>query len=350
MRLLIALALLVGVSADPWVRVTIPTSASLRGLSAVDANIAWVSGTKGTVLITTDGGKTWAARQVPGAEKLDFRGIRAFDSSHAVIVSSGKAEDGQARIYRTSDGGQNWELVLDEKTTGIFFDAIAFWDHRHGIVVSDPVDGRFVLFTTDDAGAHWTQVPPANLPPALPNEGAFAASNTSLFVQGSDNVWLATGGASEARVFRSQDRGQTWKVSETPIHPTNTTTGLFSIAFRDALDGIAVGGNYEHATDSPGPNVILTDDGGITWRTGAATDPPGLFLSAVAYQPVAGGTNSSNFHVLAGGPGGAISAGPDLHWVHESSQNFNAIVYGDSATAWAAGPKGFVARRVAASE
>ena len=128
------LALLLALAASQWQPVTVPSKASFRGLSAVDENIVWVSGTEGTVLRTTDSGKSWDTLKVPKAEDLDFRGIRAFDDKTAVVMSSGPAEKGQARIYRTTDGGKNWKLVLEEKTKGAFFDAVAFLDTQlHGL-------------------------------------------------------------------------------------------------------------------------------------------------------------------------------------------------------------------------
>src|SRR5262245_40492685 len=133
-----------------WAKVPVPTTASLRGLSVVSEKVVWASGTGGTVIRTVDGGKDWSVMAVPGAETLDFRGIRAFDDKTAVIISSGPAEKGQAHIYRTSNGGKTWQQAFEEKRAGIFFDAVAFWDRKHGIVLSDPVDGKFVLFTTDD--------------------------------------------------------------------------------------------------------------------------------------------------------------------------------------------------------
>src|SRR5207253_3090423 len=111
-------------------------------------------------------------------------------------------------------------------------------------------------------------VPSENLPAALPQEGAFAASNSCLFVQGERSVWFGTGGAKVARVFRSNDRGRTWSVSGTPIHPVNASSGVFSLAFQDSSHGVAVGGDYKEPTGSPLPNVIFTDDGGETWRLG----------------------------------------------------------------------------------
>src|SRR5450432_2382212 len=89
----------------------------------------------------------WQLVTVPS--KASFRGLRAFDASNAVLMSSGPAEKGQARVYRTSDGGKTWKLVLEERTKGAFFDAIAFYDTKHGILLGDPVDGHFMVYITD---------------------------------------------------------------------------------------------------------------------------------------------------------------------------------------------------------
>ena len=328
-----------------WQKIAVSTSAGFRGLSAVNANVVWASGTDGTVIRTVEGGATWSIRTVAGAEKLDFRGIRAFDATTAVIMSSGNAEDGQARIYRTADGGETWKLVYEQKTRGIFFDAIAFWDREHGIVVSDPVEGRFALFTTADGGETWIEIPPASLPAALPNEGAFAASNSCLAVEGQRNVWFVTGGASVARVFRSNDRGKSWHVAEAPMHPPNASSGLFSIAFRDAMNGIAAGGDYAHPAAEPGPAIFLTTDGGATWRPGAPTDPAGMFLSSVTYKPGAPGAKSSDVEISAAGTGGIVSMVDGAHWVRESEQNINAVAFPTRDLGWAVGPKGAVLRR-----
>jgi photosystem II stability/assembly factor-like uncharacterized protein len=356
---IIALSSLIGVRLraqspkDPWQKISVPTAAGFRGLSAATAGIVWASGTEGTIIRTMNGGATWSVHTVPGAEKLDFRGIHAFDANTAVIMSSGNAEDGQARIYRTTDGGENWKLVYEQKTRGIFFDAIAFWDREHGIVVSDPVEGHFALFITTDGGATWKQIPPENIPAALPNEGAFAASNSCLTVEGGNNVWFVTGGANVARVFRSNDRGKSWKVAEAPLRPPNASSGLFSVAFADARNGIAVGGDYAHPTGSQSPVVFLTNDGGATWRTGSPTDPPGLFLSSVTYKPGAHAAKSKTERAIAAdsaepaaaGTGGINSIGASGKWVRESEQDINAIAFPTHDAGWAVGPKGAVLHR-----
>ena len=316
-----------------WQKMPVSTTASFRGLSVVDSKIIWASGTEGTVIRTVDGGKTWPVTPVPSAEKLDFRGIKAFDANTAVIISSGPAEQGPAKIFRTSDGGKNWKQVFEEKRSGIFFDAIAFWDYRNGIVLSDPVDGKFALFVTDDGGVTWKQLPPAAVPAALPKEGAFAASNSCLVVQGSRDVWFATGGASVARVFHSGDRGKTWQVAETPMHPSNASSGIFSLAFKDEKNGVAAGGDYQKPAGSDLPNIMRTHDGGKTWQAAEPTNPAGVYFSSVV---------SAGPQIVAAGAKGIWSfAGA---WKNESAENVNAVVAGSGVT-WAVGAKGLVLKR-----
>lgn len=328
------LLLLVGVANGQWTKIPVPTTASLRGLSVVSEKIIWASGTEGTVIRTVDGGKSWSVMTVPGAEKLDFRGIRAFDDKTAVIISSGPAEKGQAQIYRTTDAGKTWKQVYEQKTPGIFFDAIAFWDLRHGIVLSDPVENHFALFITDDGGLTWKQIPSSALPPSLPNEGAFAASNSCLTLQGEKNVWFATGGGKVARVFHSNDRGKSWSVAETPMHPANASSGIFSLAFWDAKNGVAVGGDYAHPESSDLPNVLLTQDGGKTWQAGEPTEPKGVYFSSVAYLHE---YSAVGVFVAVGSKGIFIFGNG---WVKASNQNLNVAVAAGRAGSWVAGPGG----------
>jgi photosystem II stability/assembly factor-like uncharacterized protein len=348
MRLHFPLLLTLSVTAAAqWTKVDVPTTASLRGLTVINRSVIWASGTGGTVIKTIDGGKTWSVMVVPSAEKLDFRGVRAFDDKTALIMSSGPAEQGQARMYRTTDGGKNWQQVFEDKRAGIFLDAIAFWDRRHGIVLSDPIDGHFALFRTEDGGATWKQIPPSALPPALSNEGAFAASNSCLTVQGGKNVWFATGGAKVARVFRSSDRGKTWQVAETPMHPTNASSGIFSLAFSDANNGIAVGGDYAHPESSDLPNVMLTRDGGRSWQAGAGTRPAGMYLSSVVF--VAGPSPHHRTFVAVGTKGWIsppVVTQPGVSEPRINIENMNsvAITGASNSDVWAVGAKGAVCR------
>lgn len=260
-----------------WEIQPVATRASLRGLSVVDAKTAWVSGSRATFLRTLDGGATWTLDSVAGKDALDLRDIHAFSATTAVAISAGEAEKGLAHILRTTDGGATWQTAFTTDQKGVFFDAVSFWDDRNGIVMSDPVDNKLFLLVTSDGGATWSRIAPEGLPEMLPGEAAFAASGTCVTVHGTSNVWIATGGAAVARVFRSTDRGRTWAVSNTPVHSGDGgAAGIFSVAFTDARNGIVVGGNYGQPRASL-VNVALTGDGGVTWKA-ARGDAAGLPL------------------------------------------------------------------------
>src|ERR1051326_6497371 len=83
--------------AQVWVNQQSNTTASLRGISAVNVKNVWASGTGGTYVHTSDGGRTWMAAVVPGAEQLDFRGIHAFNSRTVLLVSSGPGDKSKVR-------------------------------------------------------------------------------------------------------------------------------------------------------------------------------------------------------------------------------------------------------------
>ena len=313
------------------------TTNHFRGLCAVDHNIIWASGTAGTFLTTTNGGDTWRVGKVQGAHELDFRDVEAVDSQTAWLLSSGDGP--QSRIYKTTDAGRQWTLQFQNENPRAFFDALAFWDARHGIALSDPVDGRFLLLTTTNGGTTWTPIQAA-LPAALPNETAFAASGTCLVVQGQSHVWFGTGGATRARVFRSTDRGRTWSVSNTPLLAGADSAGIFSLAFRDERNGAAIGGNYKKP-ETTTRNFAFTQDGGVTWHNRDGKFPSG-FRSAVAWVRAA----DNQWLLVAVGTSGSDILKPSWSWRKLDNENHNtlSIARFDRSAIWAAGPKGRIAR------
>jgi photosystem II stability/assembly factor-like uncharacterized protein len=312
-----------------WQKIEVETDASFRGLDVVSENIVWASGTGGTFIRTTDGGKTWQVGKVPGAETLDFRDIEAFDENTAYVLSIGNGES--SRIYKTDDGGETWKLQFKNTDEKAFFDSIAFWDEKHGLAQSDPVDGKYVFYRTDD-GENWTKVPTEKMPPAKDGEAAFAASGTCIVTEGKKNVWLITGG-SDARVFFSKDRGKSWKAYDTPITSGTPGSGIFSIAMRDKKRGVIVGGNYEKPAEAAN-NLAFTTDGGKMWRAAIGLNG---YRSGVAYIDektiIAVGTNGSD-----------ISYDGGKTWKNLDKENYNAVQsLGKSAT-WAVGPNGLAAK------
>jgi photosystem II stability/assembly factor-like uncharacterized protein len=320
-----------GALAQNWVAQPSGTTASLRGISAVSPEVVWASGAGGTYLRTEDGGASWHAAVVPGAQELDFRGVYAFNSRVAWLMSSGPGV--KSRIYKTADGGAHWSLRYTNPDASGFFDALAFWDARRGVVLGDPVDGQFVILTTEDGGQTWRR---RTLPPALPNEGAFAASNSCLVVRAGREVWFGTGGPSGARVFHSRDRGEHWDVARTPLRHDGASAGIFSMAFADALHGVAVGGDYGKPADS-GNNVAVTSEGGRAWSEPAGTHPRG-YRSAVAFLPARG------VWIAVGTSGSDVSSDGGRSWTHFDGDAYNAIGVTGADSAWAVGPGGRIGR------
>jgi photosystem II stability/assembly factor-like uncharacterized protein len=327
----------VDVALAQWKTQESGTSVRFRGVSAVNSMVAWASGDKGTVARTVDGGATWRASVVPGAEALDFRDVDAFDAETAYVLAIGTGD--KSRIYKTTDGGKQWRLQFTNSNPKAFFDAMAFWDKDHGIAVSDPVDGRFLIIKTRDGGATWQQMPAEAMPPALAGEGAFAASGTCITVQGKSNVWFGTGGGAQARVFRSTNGGQTWTASPTPLISGRPPTGIFSIAFKDGKNGVVVGGDYEKETDATG-NVAVTKDGGQTWELITKSSPAG-YRSCVLYVP---GTVAPT--LIAVGPQGAdYSLDNGRSWTSLGPVGFHSASFaGATGAGWAVGEKGLIAK------
>ena len=294
----------------------------LRGIAAVDANIAWASGREGTVLRTRDGGASWENVSVPGAEQLDFRDVEAFDADHAVVLSIGNGAD--SRIYRTANGGRNWILVLQNGDERAFFDCMVFEGMR-GWMLGDPVDGRFQIHATHDGGRHWTLL--SDGPQAAAGEAAFAASGTCI-ARGTGT--LLVGGSGPAHLHVKGDGNDAWRTVDTGMSRNRPEAGVFSIA-AVGQDAIAVGGDYA-AERLPG-NAAL-------WRAAAGANaqvlaPPRGYRSGVA---CAGSTQAC----IAVGPTG-VDAWNGSAWTPLADTGYDAIDLAGT-TGWASGDGGRIAR------
>jgi photosystem II stability/assembly factor-like uncharacterized protein len=329
---LVVLWMLAAAVAQPWQVQTSGVESNLRGVSvsrgAGAAAVVWACGSHGVVLRSDDGGKNWSRVNVPGGEALDFRSIQSFGAGTAYVMSIGNGA--ASRIYKTTDGGKSWTLEYEAKRAAIFLDDLVCMTRTRCYATGDPVDGKFLILHTDD-GTNWREVPRDGMPAALPGEGVFAASGTSLAVS-KDGIYFVTGGARKARVFRSKDFGRSWSVAETPIASGNASSGIFSIAQRgDAV--VIVGGDYKNVEGAERV-AAYSRDGGATWKL-AATGPRG-FRSGVAFLD--GST------VIAVGPSGEdVSRDDGAHWSAAGSLHLNAIAVG-SRGAWAVGARGTIAR------
>lgn len=327
---MIAVLLLASATFAQWSVVNVGTEAGFRGLSVVSSDVIWASGTGGTVARTVDGGRTWNVVRVPGAEKIDFRDIEAFDATTAYIISIGEGES--SRIYKTVDGGRTWSLQHQNRIPEAFFDAMAFWDRDNGVVMSDPVRGYFHLLRTSDGGKTWNAMATDKMFPAEKGEAAFAASGTCLVANGKGNLWMVTGG-SVARVHYSVNRGASWLATRTEIVSGGPGRGIFSISMFDSRTGVIVGGDYTKPDESA-DNVATTSDGGRTWMKASGL---GGYRSGSVFVDrrtvVAVGTNGSD-----------ISRDGGKTWTALDKENYNAVQAKGAGNVWAVGPRGRVAR------
>jgi photosystem II stability/assembly factor-like uncharacterized protein len=324
-----------GGNSSKWTVQKTGDNTNLRGVSVasfanshgVTGTVVWASGSNGVILQSKDLGETWTRLHVQGGEELDFRSIQARDATTAYVMSSGDA--GNSRIYKTTDGGANWKLQYTDKRKEFFLDALVCSSKIDCFAVGDPIDGKFVILQTMD-GETWKQLSTEQMPAALPDEGAFAASGTCLAVYNRRDVYFVTGGPA-ARLFHSSDAGYSWTVNSTPIVSGNVSSGIFSISAWDkAL--VIVGGDYK---DPNNRNHVAaySGDQGKTWKL--AEQQPGGFRSAVARF------DEESF--VAVGPNGEdVSEDGGAHWRHTDSRNLNALAL--SRGAWAVGPLGTIAR------
>ena len=326
----------------PWVMQSSGTTAGLRGIHAVRGGVAWASGTDGTVLRTEDGGYLWQrCAMPPGAEKLDFRGIQAWDANTAVVMSSGPGN--LSRIYKTTDGCSHWKLLKTNEDRSGFWDALRLWTPTDGFLAGDPVDGHLFLTETTKYWGGFIGDLSYELPVKGKSESAFAASNSCIALGKfntrdgtSRDVWFATGGSDGSRVIHYQHftggdpEREALSISQAPMFPKTSSGGIFSLAFRDQLHGMAVGGDYKQLNVSAG-TAARTADGGQHWT--AAEKPPHGYRSAVAWDAdakawIAVGTNGSD-----------ISYDDGKTWAPLDNGNWNAL-----SLPWVVGPQGRIAK------
>jgi photosystem II stability/assembly factor-like uncharacterized protein len=312
-----------------WIKQDSGTDASFRSIHVISKKVVWAGGSKGTVLRTINAGIAWEVLKVNGAEKLDFRDIYGVSENIAYIMSAGLAEEGAAKVFKTSDGGNTWKVVLEYKDNGVFFDSMDFWNEKEGILIGDPIDNKPFILRTLDAGKTWQRIAKEKLPLVLEGEASFAASGTGVAVQPKGKAWLNT----QSRIFFTSNKGETWQVFGTPFKK-GQTAGIFGLHFWDDNHGIAVGGDYKNDKEKV-ENVAITNDAGKTWEFLTSAKPDGLKES--------GWRLPNKSLLLVGTSGTSILEKNKTEWKAIDTESFHAISCFKDAC-WAIGGKGNLAK------
>jgi photosystem II stability/assembly factor-like uncharacterized protein len=288
----------------------IKINSSLRGLSVVNDQIVWLSGSNGYVCRSLDGGQTFDTLRIPGYHDKDFRDIEAFDDRNAVVMAIGSP----AIFLRTSDGGQRWKLVYKNDHKNAFFNGMDFWDEKRGLAFSDAIEGKLLVIKTEDGGRSWKEVGYKDLPIVQEGESGFAASGTSIRCVNEGHAFIATGGRS-AHLFTSSDFGKSWKKNAVPIKRGKESSGIFSIAFKDSRTGVIAGGDYQEIQDST-DNCFLTYNAGRSWK--APLSLPGGYRSCIEYI-------SQTSMIITGTNGTEWSRDGGNNWKKVSDTGFHTV-------------------------
>jgi hypothetical protein len=327
------------------------TTASLRGIHNVGGGVAWASGTEGTVLRTEDGGYLWqGCATPPGAEKLDFRGIQAFDENTAIVMSSGKGD--LSRLYKTTDGCRTWKLLFTNPDKEGFWDAIVFTDRQQGFVLGDPVpitegppSNAFAFFQTSNGGETWKALHrdrhAHHIYPAQADDAVFAASNSSLLVSSTYPTFVAGGPhpklIADMPGFGNVTPDVIGDVSRPLPLAAGKSAGGFSIA-EDHGKHVIVGGDYTKPDSS---NRTAVFEGAVLSFFEPYTLPHG-YRSAVAYD------SKTKTWITVGPNGTDISRDDGRNWSplkptatepQDADKNWNAL-----SLPFVVGPKGRIGK------
>lgn len=277
---------------------------SLRGLSVVSDSIVWASGSKGTVVRSLDGGKSWKRMAVKGFEQRDFRDIEAMNAETAIII----AVDTPAIILKTTNGGKDWKVVYQNNTPGMFLDALAFWNEKSGIVIGDPIDGKIFIARSVDGGESWRDIPNQLAPVAEEGEALFAASGSNITQLNEQEAVFVTGGK-KSRLF-IRDR----KI-DLPLLQGQTTTGANAIAVWNEHNMVIVGGDFSKDSLREGNCVMVRNKGK---KMVLPIIPPFGYRSSVTYL------NEGRL-ITCGTSGVDVSEDGGLCWRNISATGYHVV-------------------------
>jgi photosystem II stability/assembly factor-like uncharacterized protein len=185
--------------------------------------------------------------------------------------------NGQGKIYRTQDGGQHWQLMLEQP--GTYFRAIGMVDAQHGYAGNIGTDyfpgvtDTNPLYETQDGGTSWHVV--KDLPGAAVKGICAIDILKARFINAGvrdERTIIHAGGrvGSPAYLLRSIDGGKSW----TNIDMSPWVAMIVDVKFFDAMNGVVFAGSDANI-DKSHALIVTTHDGGQTWTKAYESTRPG---------------------------------------------------------------------------
>lgn len=286
----------------------LPTGNRLWDVDFIDDDHGWIVGEHGTMLCTTNGGRSWKflssgleSKNVRGWAGIHFRQVKFFDRNNGVVGGylNVNVDDIACEqiILRTGDGGETWKVVFRAAAVACSWRDMFFLDSRQGWVFIEAQG----TFKTVDGGLSWQKA--GGLPPSY--GGRIVVALNKLFFTTQDSGWGAlddqtvyqtTDGAKSwvrkivptlgatndifflnpqtgwmvddaGRIFQTRDAGRNWN-----LQPILGSYYLSRIRFVDHSTGFILAYHFNHPSVGPDQGIIFkTIDGGANWTRQYAT-------------------------------------------------------------------------------
>src|ERR1700676_4111417 len=222
----------------------------------------WVAGDKGTILHTTDAGKTWKAQLGgdPQGTEQALRNLRFVDSKHGWAATSNGLG---TPLLRTIDG-QNWLQVGTIGDTMTPYEDYVFTTSSTGVYVQ-----RQTIRRTTDGGKTWKDVL-RSCAAKIQVQGItqqVGCSLKSVHFPSSD-VGYAVGVSNAGGTMilaKTTDGGASWGIATTP---NAFTPDRDESAFKQYIFFLDENTGFVRFSDV---KIVMTTDGGTSWNPSGAT-------------------------------------------------------------------------------
>jgi photosystem II stability/assembly factor-like uncharacterized protein len=254
---------------DNWTLKTPIIGTTINDMTIVDNSII-VAGHSGLILKSTDKGVNWTS----SFAAID-RVCNSINGIHFIDENIGFAARNNRLVSKTTDGAATWtKIIPDTNVTGLVNTGVYFFDESNGYVAGRVASNVDVIYKTTDGGINWnltTNTAMENL-----NYISFADTDKGAAV-GQDSKILYTANA-----------GSSWQTAAFAGLPSGLEVDILRLEFMNADKGVAVGQNCIFTTDDggatwtyivvPGLNKVVNDVAFKDENEGWAAGDDGLIL------------------------------------------------------------------------